>query len=445
MIKFQTRTSDIKKYQSCQHSWILTRFFNKTEDVKKSAETGTRLHKDLENWFLEGESGPVVKAMEAHGFGHLLARLKEVKIETPILYEKNPNWNLHGTIDYCRELGDGAVLIRDWKTSSNPKKFGETNESLPFNMQLNNYAMLLHDAFGYDKFVFEHVQIQQNLSYFNVVTCERTLDQVLKSFKIVEKTIDKMATHYYRLTEQEAQPTDPMPETADTRRCSDFGGCSVKAWCAYYNMKSKGGSVKATREKLENSKKVTVQPEAQPEPTQQPVPAPAFQEGEAEELLIRIQETIGAEFGIEEVDATLKKMQKPSLMEMPPEKRVQAIDYLASPKGRVWLVASKPTPVATNPTLITGCFMLDRLAAFDVSRMLFKVEQSICQDHKIAHSMMLAYNGYRQEYIIRLTRLFRETAHASFFYLAPGNLLEAEVVTAFSMVFPEGNRIMGQK
>ena len=441
MIKFQTRTSDIKKYQTCQYSWILTRFFNKTEDVKKSAEIGTRLHKDLENWFLEGTRSAVVDTLEARGFGHVLERIDEIKVEAPVLYEKNPNWNLHGTIDYFRDLGDGKVLIRDWKTSSNPKKHGETNESLPFNMQLNNYALLLHEAFGYEKFVFEHVQIQQNLSYVNVVTCERNLEQVLKAFKIVEKTIDKMKAHHYKLVEQDAQVTDLMPEAADTRRCKSFGGsgtCSVIDWCMHYNIKN-GGPVKATREKLENSKKVTVQPEAQPEPP------PAFQEGEAEELLIRIQETIGAEFGIEEVDAALKKMGKPALMELPPEKRVQAIDYLASPKGRVWLVASRPAPVATNPTLITGCFMLDRLAALDVNTMLFKIEQSICQDHKIAHSMLLSYNGYRQEYVMRLTRLFRETAHASFFYLAPGNLLEAEVVTAFSMVFPEGNRIMGQK
>ncbi len=150
-------------------TWEMSKYYGKTkqeikqgwsENGKRAAEFGTRMHKHIED-FYNGQELPVDLTPELHAFIDFFqdhTHLVPFRTEMMIFDE---DLRICGSVDMLFQNADGTFSIYDWKFSKEIQTYSYGKKALPplehlndcntvhYTLQLNIYRIILERKYGY--------------------------------------------------------------------------------------------------------------------------------------------------------------------------------------------------------------------------------------------------------------------------------------------------------
>ena len=228
--------SQIKKYQRCPRQWGYRYIEDRPEPSSKSAQLGTEIHEMLEGYFRwdisqipDTRVGKIAKSglhlLPQRMTGDPAYPARDIVVEHPFTFEIE-GAKARGYIDMTVK---GSPLVIDHKTSSNPRRYGLTDETLASDVQAVLYAYAkLHDtAIASDSDSVRLEWVYYTTSRFSPAykVCA-TLDKNTIESKIADlRPVIREMVHA-RKTHKHALPLAGNPEA-----CGDFGGCPHASVC----------------------------------------------------------------------------------------------------------------------------------------------------------------------------------------------------------------------
>ena len=144
-----TSASQIKTFQACNAMWWFEKRHGRKSPGSAATERGGEIHHQLEHGKLQGsdyvpEDRVALALLEHVGY----ERLPREELETKFM-AKFPGWPVpfKGVIDL---LERALNRIGDYKSSSNPKRYGHTPETLMYDVQAIGYAAVGIKQLGFE-------------------------------------------------------------------------------------------------------------------------------------------------------------------------------------------------------------------------------------------------------------------------------------------------------
>ena len=158
--------SAIQCYQDCQKKFFDKYVLKEREPGTDATELGSRIHDVLEHYIQDGSiiddtttegriaagAIPYIPMPKTEGVGCEVS-LDELPLQEPCVLP------FKGFIELLDTRND-VVVLTDYKTSSNPKKYGKTPEQLRTNTQMVIYAKHVFDNYDCDRVVLRHIYLQ---------------------------------------------------------------------------------------------------------------------------------------------------------------------------------------------------------------------------------------------------------------------------------------------
>lgn len=227
--------SQITTWNRCQRWWGFQKIDGLPDPPGKGAILGTNTHNVLEEFFTHGvEPDVLTKPGKLAGATLRSGVFPDFSKPDNVLafVEKHIAFSCEGvTFQGLIDLGwlwAGAPVISDHKTSSNPKKYGLTEATLPTDVQAVTYGV-----WGFDFFEVETLGLQW--------TYIQTADRVNPGITPVRVTVAKKATEEnFRLNvlpvgkaivEAKATWKTGNDGKPNLESCGDFGGCPFAVHC----------------------------------------------------------------------------------------------------------------------------------------------------------------------------------------------------------------------
>lgn len=148
------------------------------QEWKDIRDMGTKIHKEIEDWIVEGKEPTEEKAIKAVDWATSSIEWFDYPIKASEIQIYSEKWGLAGTIDLLMVKQDAytkqrAILV-DWKTNAqirtqNPYELTETDGPLAFlhnsslvkyMLQLSTYALILEEEYDtiVDKLMIVHLR-----------------------------------------------------------------------------------------------------------------------------------------------------------------------------------------------------------------------------------------------------------------------------------------------
>jgi hypothetical protein len=224
--------SQIKTFRACASRWHWEKVGNFTTPPTPAMLRGTRIHALLENYLVHGT--PIPPGDEGD-----IARTALPLLPGPgTVARENAEhvFNLgagvlgvpaRGVVDFIPQPGE----LVDFKTSSDPKRYGLALEELQQDPQAQLYAL---QAYAGRPVSFKHLYLKTGKPYGAHFGPEVTFDDgaVVEGARSLADTVAKMVT-------TAAAPVESAPY--DLSRCGDYGGCPHRGRCASIGRPTAGG------------------------------------------------------------------------------------------------------------------------------------------------------------------------------------------------------------
>ncbi len=245
MTAVKLSASQIKKYRRCPRQWAYRYIEGRPEPTSKSAELGSEVHQVIESFFLHNSPMPDTRAGRIAKSGlHILQPYKDLyagglQVEQEFTFEL---WGatMRGFIDLS--VTDEPVVI-DHKTSSDPRKYGLTPESLADDVQALMYAYAKLNVPGMTREVdgdpaetIPYPVVELKWIYYSTrsATPAYVVDAILTREEVESKTTALRPT-IEEMVEAKRTITDAGTLKGNADACGDFGGCPHASVCSIGN------------------------------------------------------------------------------------------------------------------------------------------------------------------------------------------------------------------
>lgn len=219
--------TQIKEYMLCERKWWLHYVHGVPQPMSEAAALGDRVHKVLETYYLRGEIDGGARELElaAMALPFLPPRSQfthpELKLLTPT---PSRQWWYQARGDL---LDFDALVVHDYKTSKNPRKYGLDEIALPRDVQgvlLGAGAMTYMNC---DSVTLQWTYIPTaNRGQAYPVRAKVTRDELEPRLVRIDQTVAKLRAARAIANQEETQP--------NAKACGMFGGCPYAAEACSY-------------------------------------------------------------------------------------------------------------------------------------------------------------------------------------------------------------------
>ena len=219
--------SQIKTWKMCPRKWGF-KYIEVLEDPPgKAAILGTKVHEQLEWWLQAGSinstlpEGKIAKAATKH----LPGPSYQNQVEREIIFDR-AGVTFRGFVDLIDPTEKRGPLIYDHKTSSDPKRWGLTPETLPEDPQAIIYAIWGLEEFGLDSVELQWTYLKtRGAPEATEVRARISKDEAEAKFD----SIVRPAALAIVDAAQNCERATDLP--AEVSGCSKFGGCPFAGVC----------------------------------------------------------------------------------------------------------------------------------------------------------------------------------------------------------------------
>jgi len=232
--------SQIDTFRQCPRKWAWQYIEHVPREEARAFALGSRVHEILEEYYISGKA-PDTKEIwswkkERKLFYPGAVALTMIKIpfdprsEVELGFEEEVDGVTYvGKID-LNWVTAGVLEILDHKTSSDPVKWGKTEEALEHDTQ-----KIVYSAIGLIKIHPELMGVNFCLNYGCVDAKPQKSKLVCAAYATREEAIDLFYTEIHpiakKMTELKLEKKNPMELPYNTHACETFGGCQHKARC----------------------------------------------------------------------------------------------------------------------------------------------------------------------------------------------------------------------
>ena len=283
--------TQIKQHRSCALQWYLQRVEGWTMPQSPSQALGEAIHKQVEDYLLEGRTPELPSVENAIKKGLVPPTGGAYLVEEPKDYGMRmlaAGVPVKGRIDLLLPPETGAHIVRvvDWKSASSFRYVPEAD-------------VLTRDVQGilYLKYAFENYPYAQLGQFRHVYILTKGTGSKKVDADVVDRSfVDGQWDHIEQTVEDmKATATRPLPVVAQTQanlsHCSNYGGCSFRDRCPaaskglvesmmeaeeQTSAQGEGVTMSTLAEKLRQRKAMTQSSTPAPEPVvvEEPVVAP---------------------------------------------------------------------------------------------------------------------------------------------------------------------------
>ena len=283
--------TQIKQHRSCALQWYLQRVEGWTMPQSASQALGEAIHKQVEDYLLEGRTPELPSVENAIKKGLVPPTGGAYLVEEPKDYGMRmlaAGVPVKGRIDLLLPPETGAHIVRvvDWKSASSFRYVPEAD-------------VLTRDVQGilYLKYAFENYPYAQLGQFRHVYILTKGTGSKKVDADVVDRSfVDGQWAHIEQTVEDmKATATRPLPVVAQTQanlsHCSNYGGCSFRDRCPaaskglvesmmeaeeQTSAQGEGVTMSTLAEKLRQRKAMTQSSTPAPEPVvvEEPVVAP---------------------------------------------------------------------------------------------------------------------------------------------------------------------------
>jgi len=222
---WQASASQIKTFRRCRSAWFFEKVLGFETPTSPSMLLGTEVHAILETYLVDGTPVPDTPAGK-------IARAALPALPPAGTYPREyverrfaSDWTtfdgevikVRGLIDLV--TADGVI---DFKTSSNPKKYGKTPEELKADPQAEIYAIEVSSAMS-PPIAFSHLYLDTKDPKTTTSKCEFSAADLRGATESIRGDLTKMSR-------TAALPAPDVP--FDLTACGDYGGCPHRHRCA---------------------------------------------------------------------------------------------------------------------------------------------------------------------------------------------------------------------
>jgi RecB family exonuclease len=224
---WRVSASQIKTWKDCPRKWGFKYIDGLEDPPGKAAELGSAVHRDLE-WYLQ--AGSIDSRTES---GRIAVAAKEIlpgpsyrlQVEREIVFELD-GITYRGFIDLIDPDGEEGPTIYDHKTSSDPRRWGLTEETLPEDVQALIYA-----TWGILHWDLDSVALQWSYLKTRGQAEATAVRAKISKDDALQKIREKIRPAALAIVEasscaESATELDPNPAA-----CSKFGGCPFSDVC----------------------------------------------------------------------------------------------------------------------------------------------------------------------------------------------------------------------
>ena len=224
---WRVSASQIKTWKDCPRKWGFKYIDGLEDPPGKAAELGSAVHKDLE-WYLQ--AGTIDTSTKS---GKIAVAAKEIlpgpsyrlEVEREILFELE-GITYRGFIDLIDPDGEEGPTIYDHKTSSDPKRWGLTEETLPEDVQALIYA-----TWGILHWDLDSVAIQWSYLKTRGRAEATAVRAKISKDDALQKIREKIRPAALAIVEASSCAESAMELDPNPASCSNFGGCPFADVC----------------------------------------------------------------------------------------------------------------------------------------------------------------------------------------------------------------------
>ena len=221
---WRVSASQIKTWKDCPRKWGFKYIDGLEDPPGKAAELGSAVHRDLE-WYLQ--AGSIDTSTDS---GRIAAAAKEVlpgpshrlQVEREIVFELE-GVTYRGFIDLIDPRGP---TIYDHKTSSDPKKWGLTEETLP-----NDVQALIYATWGILEWNLDSVALQWSYLKTRGRAEATAVRAKISKDDALQKIREKIRPTALAIVEASSCAESAMELDPNPGACSKFGGCPFADVC----------------------------------------------------------------------------------------------------------------------------------------------------------------------------------------------------------------------
>jgi hypothetical protein len=238
-----TRTTHVRQFRSCQLAWWFTAVGKVPQAQKDHFDTGTLVHREMENWWRHGVVP--LRPMALAAVWKVQEFLDQVNGERG---RGKAEWSWEADVDGITYRGQADLVfwtdsgewwLVDYKTSSDIDAYGLTEWQLRHDLQLGVYAHQVLSHLAPDaKFInVAHVQVatvdangrRHSQPGFEprveIVMSLMSRDQCRAIWESAEQTVKEMA---------EVAGREPADIPGNRESCGAYGGCQYRTRCPAY-------------------------------------------------------------------------------------------------------------------------------------------------------------------------------------------------------------------
>ena len=224
---WRVSASQIKTWKDCPRKWGFKYIDGLEDPPGKAAELGSAVHKDLE-WYLQ--AGSIDSRTES---GRIAVAAKKVlpgpsyrlEVEREILFDLE-GVTYRGFIDLIDPDGEEGPTIYDHKTSSDPKRWGLTEETLP-----NDVQALIYATWGILEWNLDNVALQWSYLKTRGQAEATAVRAKISKDDALQKIREKIRPSALAIVEASSCAESAMELDPNPAACSKFGGCPFSDVC----------------------------------------------------------------------------------------------------------------------------------------------------------------------------------------------------------------------
>lgn len=220
--------SQLKTFLDCPRKWYYGKVLNVPEPKKPHLDLGEKIHKQLEDWYLEAKEPEHESIHAALRLPEVPPRSEDVIIEMPRNYDLGlvtDGVTMRGRIDVRLPPVDGQFTILDWKSTSS-WDWIKTPDDLARDAQ-----GIVYLKYGFKEYpdatsgIFRHVYIRTKggKGARSVQTDPLTRAEVDDKYRGLEKVVAKMKEAARLQTPDDVEP--------NPKECQKYGGCPYRDIC----------------------------------------------------------------------------------------------------------------------------------------------------------------------------------------------------------------------
>ena len=193
--------SAIQTFQDCQRKFFSRYILREREPGTAATELGSEIHDYLETYILTGaipDTSTSAGSLASLALEHIPAPMTE-NVGAEIDLDALPLTDacvvpFRGFIDLLDTRDEKNIILTDYKTSSNVKKYGKSPSDLAENTQMVIYAKHVFDNFTEaETLTIRHIYLQtKGAPLCKVVSVEVSKEQIDKAFQSIREIVKEM-------------------------------------------------------------------------------------------------------------------------------------------------------------------------------------------------------------------------------------------------------------